>query len=59
VPYSDGKGNTFIRTFAGAVVYTEEEKYQKIDFEDMAEEDLKVKYCARRGCNLRMFAIDL
>jgi YidC/Oxa1 family membrane protein insertase len=43
VPYSDGKGNTFIRTFAGAVVYTEEEKYQKIDFEDMAEEDLKVK----------------
>ncbi|MBT3813166.1 MAG: membrane protein insertase YidC [Gammaproteobacteria bacterium] len=42
VPYSDGKGNTFIRTFAGAVVYTEEEKYQKIDFEDMAQEDLKV-----------------
>lgn len=43
VPFSDGKGNTFIRTFAGAVVYTQEEKYQKIDFDDMAEEDLKTK----------------
>jgi len=43
IPYSDGKGNTFIRTYAGAVVYTEEDKYQKIDFEDMAEEDLKTK----------------
>ena len=43
VPFTDGKGNTFIRTYAGAVVYTEEDKYQKIDFEDMAEEDLKVK----------------
>jgi len=42
VPYSDGKGNTFIRTFAGAVVYTEQDKYQKIDFDDMAEEDLKI-----------------
>ena len=43
VPYSDGKGNTFIRTFAGAVVYTEEDKYQKFDFDDMEEEDLKTK----------------
>jgi len=43
VPYSDGKGNTFIRTFAGAVVYTEADKYQKFDFDDMAEEDLKVR----------------
>ena len=43
VPHSDGKGNTFIRTFSGAVVYTEEEKYQKIDYDDMAEEDLKTK----------------
>ncbi|BCG65566.1 MAG: YidC/Oxa1 family membrane protein insertase [Methyloprofundus sp.] len=42
VPHSDGKGNTFIRTFSGGVVYTEEDKYQKIEFEDMAEEDLKV-----------------
>ncbi len=43
IPHSDGKGNTFIRTFSGGVVYTEEEKYQKIDFDDMAEEDLKTK----------------
>ncbi len=42
VPHSDGKGNTFIRTFSGAVVYTEEDKYQKLEFEDMAEQDLKV-----------------
>ncbi len=42
VPYSDGQGNTFIRTFAGAVVYTEEEKFQKIEFDDMADVDLKV-----------------
>ncbi len=43
VPHTDEKGNTFIRTYSGGVVYTEEDKYQKIDFEDMAEEDLKVK----------------
>ncbi len=43
VPHNDGTGNTFIRTYSGAVVYTEEDKYQKIDFEDMAEEDLKTK----------------
>ena len=43
VPHTDEKGNTFIRTYSGGVVYTEEDKYQKIDFEDMAEEDLKTK----------------
>ncbi len=42
VPYEDDKGNTFIRTYAGGVVYTAEEKYQKVDFEDMAEENLSV-----------------
>ena len=42
VPYVDDKGNTFIRTYAGGVVYTEEEKYQKVDYEDMAEENLSV-----------------
>jgi YidC/Oxa1 family membrane protein insertase len=41
-PFSDKKGNNFIRTYAGGVVYTEEEKYQKVDWEDMAEQDLKV-----------------
>lgn len=42
ITYEDDKGNTFIRTYAGGVVYTEEEKYQKVTFEDMAEENLSV-----------------
>ena len=42
VPYTDKKGNNFIRTYAGGVIYTQEEKYQKVDFEDMAEENLDV-----------------
>lgn len=42
VPYSDKKSNNFIRTYAGGVVYTEAEKYQKVDFEDMADENLNV-----------------
>ncbi|MGR9114384.1 MAG: membrane protein insertase YidC [Gammaproteobacteria bacterium] len=43
VPYSDQNGNNFIRTYAGGVVYTEENKYQKISYEDMADENLNVK----------------
>ena len=43
VPYSDQSGNNFIRTYAGGVVYTEENKYQKISYEDMADENLNVK----------------
>ncbi len=42
VPYTDEKGNTFIRTYAGGVVYTQEEKYQKIDYDDMTDENLNV-----------------
>lgn len=42
IPYQDDKGNTFIRTYAGGVVYTEEEKYEKIGFDDMAKENLSV-----------------
>lgn len=42
IPFVDDKGNTFIRTYAGGVVYTEE-KYQKVDYDDMAEENLDVK----------------
>jgi len=41
VPHSEKNGSSFIRTFSGAVVYTEEDKFQKIGFDDMAEEDLK------------------
>lgn len=42
VPFTDDKGNTFIRTYAGGVVYTAEERYQKIDYEDMADTNLSV-----------------
>ncbi len=42
-PYKDKNGNTFIRTYAGGVIYTEEEKYQKVSFEDMESENLKVQ----------------
>ena len=41
--YKDDKGNTFIRTYAGAVIYTEEEKYEKVTFDDMTSENLKAK----------------
>jgi len=43
VPHTDEKGNTFIRTYSGGVLYTEEDKYQKIEFDDMADDDLKIK----------------
>ena len=43
VPFVDDKGNTFIRTYAGGVVYTEEDKYQKVDYEEMRDENLKVE----------------
>ncbi len=42
IPYVDDKGNTFLRTYAGGVVYTEEEKYQKIKYNDMEDENLSV-----------------
>ncbi|PKM10426.1 MAG: membrane protein insertase YidC [Gammaproteobacteria bacterium HGW-Gammaproteobacteria-3] len=43
VPYSDQSGNNFIRTYAGGVVYTEENKYKKISYDDMADENLNIK----------------
>lgn len=42
LPYKDKKKNTFIRTYTGGVVYTNEDKYQKIKFDDMADENLNV-----------------
>jgi len=41
-PFKDANGNTFIRTYAGGVVYTEEDKYHKISFDDMEDENLNV-----------------
>ena len=34
-------GNAFIHTYTGGVVYNEEIKYEKYDFDDIAEENLK------------------
>jgi YidC/Oxa1 family membrane protein insertase len=42
VPFVDDKGNTFIRTYAGGVVYTAEDMYQKVDYEEMEDENLSV-----------------
>lgn len=41
--YTDQTGNNFIRTYAGGVVYTEENKYQKISYQDMTDENLNTK----------------
>ena len=42
-PYSDEKGNTFIRTYAGGVIFNEEDKYKRISFDDMQDENLSVE----------------
>ena len=36
----EGSGNAFIRTYTGGVVYDDEIKYEKYDFDDIAESDL-------------------
>jgi YidC/Oxa1 family membrane protein insertase len=38
--YAEKKANSFIHTYTGGILYTEEEKYQKIDFDDMQDENL-------------------
>ncbi len=45
VPDTEGKGNMLtggMRAYDGGVIYTEKNKYQKISYDDMAKEDLKV-----------------
>lgn len=39
--YEDEDQSAFIYTYTGGVLYSPEEKYEKIDFSDMADEDLK------------------
>jgi len=39
--FEDVNKSSFIYTYTGGVLYSPEEKYQKIDFTDMADEDLK------------------
>jgi len=36
------KSNNFIRTFSGGALYTDKEKFQKINFEDMANKNLEL-----------------
>ena len=38
---SDKGGSTFIHTYTGGVIFNEEIKYEKIDFDDLQEENLK------------------
>ncbi len=38
--YTEKKANSFIYTYTGGVLYTAEDKYQKIDFDDMQDENL-------------------
>lgn len=42
VPYADPAANSFIRTYTGGVVYTEEEKYKKVDYAAMEDDDLSL-----------------
>ncbi len=40
VDNSEEKSSFFMRTYMGGVIYSEETKYEKVDFEDMSEADL-------------------
>jgi YidC/Oxa1 family membrane protein insertase len=45
IPDASGKGNMLtggMRAYDGGVIYTEKDKYQKISFDDMADENLDV-----------------
>jgi YidC/Oxa1 family membrane protein insertase len=45
VPYSEEKGNMLtagMRAYDGGVIYTEKDKYKKISFDDMVEDNLDV-----------------
>jgi len=41
--YLEEKANSFIYTYTGGILYTEEDKYQKISFDDMLDENLSQK----------------
>jgi len=59
-PPIEDDSNAFIRTYTGGVVFNEEIKYEKIDFDDMAEQDLKATIgdgclnisSSQKGCEL-------
>jgi YidC/Oxa1 family membrane protein insertase len=60
-PPLDEEGNAFIYTYTGGVVFNNDIKYEKIDFDDIAEQDLKSNIgdgClnindASKGCDLK------
>ncbi len=41
--YTEKKANSFIYTYTGGILYTDEDKYQKIHFDDMLDENLSQK----------------
>ena len=59
-PPIDDDSNAFIHTYTGGVVFNEEIKYEKIDFDDMAEQNLKATIgdgclnisSSQKGCEL-------
>lgn len=42
VEHSDKSNNNFIRTFSGGVIYTDKDKFQKIKYDEMADDNLEV-----------------
>jgi YidC/Oxa1 family membrane protein insertase len=60
-PPADEEGNAFIYTYTGGVIFNNDIKYEKIDFDDIAEQDLKSNIgdgClnindASKGCDLK------
>lgn len=41
--FTEESANSFIYTYTGGVIYTDEDKYQKIDFDDMHDENLSLR----------------
>jgi len=39
-PFDSGKSSAFVHTYNGGVIYSEEEKYEKIKFKEMADNNL-------------------
>ncbi|NJA07377.1 MULTISPECIES: membrane protein insertase YidC [Methylomonas] len=42
VEHSDKSNNNFIRTYSGGVIYTDKEKFKKVKYEEMTEDNLAV-----------------
>ncbi len=59
-PPAEDDSNAFIRTYTGGVVFNDEIKYEKVDFDDIAEQNLKATIgdgclnisSSQKGCEL-------